>query len=307
MKMKMKKMSVRCGRRRCNVKKRGGGTPKVYKTSKTRRTPPKTMTPMTEKKKTTTTQKSPKVTFTSKTPKTNDMLRTSLHFIFTCVSDINKWHDNIDDVVDAYIAMFKKANAFKSMSPSSPSPSSPSPSSPSPSSPSPSPRSPSMQLGGGFNFPFKKYATWLMHTAVGKFDNPCNILISSIALSTYAIMAYAFMQSMQKHNFDVAAATSDETYVYSLATPVKYALYHYFPSVHEFQEQVFVIFDDYIRQVFQLFSERFSLALASQNPSKTVINLLRSIYYDGNLYNLLIVKPISCILRYKIKSCNRLC
>jgi len=301
MKMKIKKMSVR--RRRYNVKNRhrggGGGTPK---TSKTRRTPPKTITPRTEKKKTTTRQKSPKVTFTSKTPKTDDMLRTSLHFIFTHVSDINKWHDNIDDVVDAYIAMFKKANAFKSMSPS---PSSPSPSSPSPSSPSP--RSSSMQFGGGFNFPFKKYATWLMHTAVGKFDNPCNILISSIALSTYAIMAYAFMQSMQKHNFDVAAATSDETYVYSLATPVKYALYHYFPSVHEFQEQVFVIFDDYIRQVFQLFSERFSLALASQNPSKTVVNLLRSIYYDGNLYNLLIVKPISCILRYKIKSCNRLC
>jgi hypothetical protein len=300
--MKMKKMSVRCGRRRCNVKKRfgGGGTPKLHKTSKTRRTPRTSRTPstpMTEKKKTTTTYKSPKVTLASKTSKTDDMLRISLHFVFTYVSDVNKWHDNIDDVVDAYIAMFKKANAFKSMSPSSPSPSSPSPSSP----------SPSMQYGGGFNFPFKKYATWLMHTAVGKFDNPCNILISSIALSTYAIMAYAFVQSMQKHNFDVAAATSDETYVYSLATPVKYALYHYFPSVHEFQEQVFVIFDDYIRQVFQSFSERFSLTLASQNPSKAVVSLLRSIYYDGNLYSLLIIKPISCILRHKIKSCNRLC
>ena len=56
--MKMKKMSVRRGRRRCNVKKRGGGTPKIYnKTSKTRRTPPKTITPRTEKKKTTTRQK----------------------------------------------------------------------------------------------------------------------------------------------------------------------------------------------------------------------------------------------------------
>ena len=279
MKMKIKKMSVRRRRYR-----RGGGTPK------TRRTP------KTEKKKTT----------AQKTPKTDDVLRKSLHFIFTYISDIHKWHDNIDDVVDAYIAMFEKANTFKTSSPSprSPSPRSPSPRSPSPRSPS---SSPSMQFGGGFNFPFKKYATWLMHTAVGKFDNPCNIIISSIALSTYAIMAYAFLQSMQKHNFDVAAATSDETYVYSLATPVKYALYHYFPSVHEFQEQIFVIFDDYIRQVFQSFSERFSLTLASQSPSKAVINLLRSIYYDGNLYNLLIVKPISCILRYKIKSCNRLC
>ena len=283
----MKKMSVRCGRRRCNVKKRGGGTP-----SKTRRTPPKTRTPSTEKRKTT--------RHKTKTPKTDDMLRTSLHFIFTYISDIHKWHDDIDDVVDAYIAMFKKANAFKTSS-LSPSPLSPSPLSPSPLSPSPS------QFGGGFNFPFKKYATWLMHTTVGKFDSPCNILISSIALSTYAIMAYAFMQSMQKHNFDVAAATLDETYVYSLATPVKHALYHYFPSVHEFQEQIFVIFDDYVRQVFQSFSERFSLTLASENPTKAVINLLRSIYYDGNLYNLLIVKPISCILRYKIKSCNRLC
>ena len=288
MKMKMKKMSVRYGRRRYNVKKRGGGTP-----SKTRRTPrgtpPKTRTPSTEIRKT-----------TRKTPKTDDMLRTSLHFIFTYISDIHKWHDNIDDVVDAYIAMFEKANAYKT---SSLSPSRLSPSRLSPSRLSPSP----IQFGGVFNFPFKKYATWLMHTAVGKFDSPCNILISSIALSTYAIMAYAFVQSMQKHNFDVAAATSDETYVYSLATPVKYALYHYFPSVHEFQEQIFVIFDDYVRQVFQSFSERFSLTLASENPTKAVINLLRSIYYDGNLYNLLIVKPVSCILQYKIKSCKRLC
>jgi len=292
MKIKIKKMSVR--RRRYNVKNRhrGGGTPRTPRTPRTpsktrrtpRRTPPKTRTPSTEKRKT-----------TRKTPKVDDMLRTSLHFIFTYISDIHKWHDNIDDVVDAYIAMFEKANAYKTSSLS------PSPLSPSPLSPSP------IQFGGVFNFPFKKYATWLMHTAVGKFDSPCNILISSIALSTYAIMAYAFMQSMQKHNFDVAAATSDETYVYSLATPVKYALYHYFPSVHEFQEQLFVIFDDYVRQVFQSFSERFSLTLASENPTKAVINLLRSIYYDGNLYNLLIVKPVSCILQYKIKSCKKLC
>ena len=288
MKIKIKKMSVR--RRRYNLKNRhrGGGTP-----SKTRRTPPKTRTPSTEKRKT--------IRYTTrKTPKTDDMLRTSLHFIFTYISDIHKWYDNIDDVVDAYIAMFEKANAYKS---SSLSPSRLSPSRLSPSRLSPSP----IQFGGVFNFPFKKYATWLMHTAVGKFDSPCNILISSIALSTYAIMAYAFVQSMQKHNFDVAAATSDETYVYSLATPVKYALYHYFPSVHEFQEQIFVIFDDYVREVFQSFSERFSLTLASENPTKAVINLLRSIYYDGNLYNLLIVKPVSCILQYKIKSCKRLC
>ena len=283
MKIKIKKMSVR--RRRYNVKNRhrGGGTPRTPRTprtpSKTRRTPPKTRTPSTEIRKT-----------TRKTPKTDDMLITSLHFIFTYISDIHKWHDNIDDVVDAYIAMFEKANSYKT-------------SSLSPSRLSPSP----IQFGGVFYFPFKKYATWLMHTAVGKFDSPCNILISSIALSTYAIMAYAFVQSMQKHNFDVASATSDEIYVYSLATPVKYALYHYFPSVHEFQEQLFVIFDDYVRQVFQSFSERFSLTLASENPTKAVINLLRSIYYDGNLYNLLIVKPVSCILQYKIKSCKKLC
>ena len=219
---------------------------------------------------------------------TQNMLKTSLHFLFTYIAEIHKWDDNIDDVVGAYITMFKKSNVFKTGS-----------------SPSQSP-SPS-QFGGKFDFPFKKYATWLMHTAVGKFDSPCNILISSIALSTYAIMVYAFMQSMQKHNYDVAAATSDESYIYSLATPVKYALYHYFPSVHEFQEQIFVIFDEYIRQVFHSFSEQFSISLVSQNPTRMIINLLRSLYYDGNLYNLFVVKPVSCILQYKIESCKRLC
>ena len=224
------------------------------------------------------------------TSKTSNMLKTSLHFLFTYIAGIHKWDDNMDDVVDAYITMFKKSNVFQTGSSPSPSP-----------SPSPS------QSGGKFDFPFKKYATWLMHAAVGKFDSPCNIIISSIALSTYAIMVYAFMQSMQKHNFDVAAATTDESYIYSLATPVKYALYHYFPSVHEFQEQIFVIFDEYIRQVFHSFSEQFSISLVSQNPTRMIINLLRSLYYDGNLYNLFVVKPVSCILQYKIESCKRLC
>lgn len=224
---------------------------------------------------------------------TQNMLKMSLHFLFTYIAEIHKWDDNIDDVVGAYMIMFKKSNVFKTGS--------------SPLQSSPSPLQSPSQFGGKFDFPFKKYATWLMHTAVGKFDSPCNILISSIALSTYAIMVYAFMQSMQKHNFDVAAATTDESYIYSLATPVKYALYHYFPSVHEFQEQIFVILDEYIRQVFHSFSEQFSISLVSQNPTRMIINLLRSLYYDGNLYNLFVVKPVSCILQYKIESCKRLC
>ena len=269
-----------------------GGTPRVTPRVTSRVTPrvtPRTMASAISRRRATTSRKAT----------TPNVLKISLHYLFTYIAEIHKWDDNIGDVVDAYITMFKRSNVFKTGSSPSPSPSlSP--------SPSPSPQSPS-QFGGKFDFPFKKYASWLMHTAVGKFDSPCNILISSIALSTYAIMVYAFMQSMHKHNFDVAAATSDESYIYSLATPVKYALYHYFPSVHEFQEQIFVIFDEYIRQVFHSFSEQFSISLVSQNPTRMIINLLRSLYYDGNLYNLFVVKPISCILQYKIKSCKRLC
>jgi len=283
MKMKMKK-KIHNGHNGHN-----GGTPRVTSrvtprvTSRRRGTTSRRRTTMSRRRATT----------SKKRATTPNVLKTSLHFLFTYIAEIHKWDDNIDDVVDAYITMFKKSNVFKTGSSPSPSPSS--------LSPSPS------QFGGKFDFPFKKYASWLMHTTVGKFDSPCNILISSIALSTYAIMVYAFMQSMQKHNFDVAAATSDESYIYSLATPVKYALYHYFPSVHEFQEQIFVIFDEYIRQVFHSFSEQFSISLVSQNPTRMIINLLRSLYYDGNLYNLFVVKPISCILQYKIKSCKRLC
>ena len=268
-----------------------GGTPRV--TSRTMASATSRRRGTTSRRRATTSRRR---ATTSRKATTPNVLKTSLHFLFTCIAEIHKWDDNIDDVVDAYITMFKRSNTFKTGSSPSPSPQSPSSQSPSPS-----------QFGGKFDFPFKKYASWLMHTTVGKFDSPCNILISSIALSTYAIMVYAFVQSMQKHNFDVAAATSDESYIYSLATPVKYALYHYFPSVHEFQEQIFVIFDEYIRQVFNSFSEQFSISLVSQNPTRMIINLLRSLYYDGNLYNLFVVKPISCILQYKIKSCKRLC
>lgn len=269
-----------------------GGTPRVTPmrtmTSRRRGTTSRRRATMSRRRATTSKRRAT----TSRKATTPNVLKISLHFLFTYIAEIHKWDDNIGDVVDAYITMFKRSNVFETGSSPSPSPSM---------SPSPS------QFGGKFDFPFKKYASWLMHTAVGKFDSPCNILISSIALSTYAIMVYAFMQSMQKHNFDVAAATSDESYIYSLATPVKYALYHYFPSVHEFQEQIFVIFDEYIRQVFHSFSEQFSISLVSQNPTRMIINLLRSLYYDGNLYNLFVVKPISCILQYKIKSCKRLC
>ena len=269
-----------------------GGTPRVTPmrtmTSRRRGTTSRRRATMSRRRATTSKRRAT----TSRKATTPNVLKISLHFLFTYIAEIHKWDDNIGDVVDAYITMFKRSNVIETGSSPSLSPSL---------SPSPS------QFGGKFDFPFKKYASWLMHTAVGKFDSPCNILISSIALSTYAIMVYAFMQSMQKHNFDVAAATSDESYIYSLATPVKYALYHYFPSVHEFQEQIFVIFDEYIRQVFHSFSEQFSISLVSQNPTRMIINLLRSLYYDGNLYNLFVVKPISCILQYKIKSCKRLC
>jgi len=269
-----------------------GGTPRVTPmrtmTSRRRGTTSRRRETMSRRRATTSKRRAT----TSRKATTPNVLKISLHFLFTYIAEIHKWDDNIGDVVDAYITMFKRSNVIETGSSPSLSPSL---------SPSPS------QFGGKFDFPFKKYASWLMHTAVGKFDSPCNILISSIALSTYAIMVYAFVQSMQKHNFDVAAATSDESYIYSLATPVKYALYHYFPSVHEFQEQIFVIFDEYIRQVFHSFSEQFSISLVSQNPTRMIINLLRSLYYDGNLYNLFVVKPISCILQYKIKSCKRLC
>ena len=273
-----------------------GGTPKRATTSGTMASATSRRRATMSRRRATMSRRRATMAIARKATPTQNMLKTSLHFLFTYIAEIHKWDDNIDDVVGAYIIMFKKSNVFKTGSSPLQSPlQSPS------QSPSPS------QFGGKFDFPFKKYATWLMHTAVGKFDSPCNILISSIALSTYAIMVYAFMQSMQKHNFDVAAATTDESYIYSLATPVKYALYHYFPSVHEFQEQIFVIFDEYIRQVFHSFSEQFSISLVSQNPTRMIINLLRSLYYDGNLYNLFVVKPVSCILQYKIESCKRLC
>ena len=285
------KMKIKIKMKNKNKKKiyyHNGGTPRRATTSGTMASATSRRRATTSRRRATMSRRRATMAIARKTTTTQNMLKTSLHFLFTYIAEIHKWDDNIDDVVRAYMIMFKKSNVFKTGS-----------------SPSPS-QSPS-QFGGKFDFPFKKYATWLMHTAVGKFDSPCNILISSIALSTYAIMVYAFMQSMQKHNFDVAAATTDESYIYSLATPVKYALYHYFPSVHEFQEQIFVIFDEYIRQVFHSFSEQFSISLVSQNPTRMIINLLRSLYYDGNLYNLFVVKPVSCILQYKIESCKRLC
>ena len=291
------KMKIKIKMKNKNKKKiyyHNGGTPRRATTSGTMASATSRRRATTSRRRATMSRRRATMAIARKTTTTQNMLKTSLHFLFTYIAEIHKWDDNINDVVGAYIIMFKKSNVFKTGSSQSP-------------SPSPSPLQSPSQFGGKFDFPFKKYATWLMHTAVGKFDSPCNILISSISLSTYAIMVYAFMQSMQKHNFDVAAATTDESYIYSLATPVKYALYHYFPSVHEFQEQIFVILDEYIRQVFHSFSEQFSISLVSQNPTRMIINLLRSLYYDGNLYNLFVVKPVSCILQYKIESCKRLC
>lgn len=157
---------------------------------------------------------------------------------------------------------------------------------------------PGTTVGGGVDF--YKYLNYALVLVVGRFDTPCNVILSNISFVLYCIVATTFTKAYQKHG-TVAGALADEEYAHSLADPVQYVLYYNFRALYNIQEQAFTIFRQCAQKLFK------TIQIPAGSTAEYVTMAIRSTLYSPQLYKLLIVKPISCILKSSIKSCEEYC
>lgn len=157
-------------------------------------------------------------------------------------------------------------------------------------------------VGGAL--PLMKYVNWIIGAAVGTFDTPCNIIISQIAIATYCVMAYTFIVSMQRHDNNIAEAVNDDIYKHSMASPVQYIIYNKFPQVYEVQESIFSSVQRHIKD--NVLSKINVESLRSVDGA-SIVQTMRSFFYEPNLYKIFVVKAVSCVLAPLITSCAEHC
>jgi len=127
---------------------------------------------------------------------------------------------------------------------------------------------------------------------VGTFDTPCNIIISLIAIGTWCVVVYNMVNNI-----------SPDEARRSLAQPVQYVIYNKLPELYTIEENVTEHMIDYVENNV---SSRFQI-LHNITDSTTIVNTVRTFFWESNLYNLFIVKPVSCLLMPFIPSCNKNC
>jgi hypothetical protein len=133
---------------------------------------------------------------------------------------------------------------------------------------------------------------WGVELMVGTFDTPCNTIISLIAIGTWCVVVYNMVNQV-----------SPDEARHSLAQPVQYVIYNKLPELYTIEENVTEHMIDYVENNV---SSRFQM-LYSVADSTTIVNTIRTLFWESNLYNLFIVKPISCLLIPFIPSCNVNC
>ena len=153
-------------------------------------------------------------------------------------------------------------------------------------------------IGGGFEF--GKYLNIVLVAVIGKFDTPCNKILSNLAFVLYCVMITSFVKSYSRHG-NVNDALADEEYAHSLADPIQYVLYYNFRFLYNFQEQVFAVFRTCAQKVFE------QINLPAESSAGLIATTIRSALYNPQLYKTFIVRPLACILKPVIVSCEEHC
>ena len=131
-----------------------------------------------------------------------------------------------------------------------------------------------------------------IHMAVGTFDTPCNILLSLIAIGTWSVFAYNYLNNVPA-----------EDARHSLAQPVQYIIYQQYPDAYILEESINDILIAYTANI----SQRIPIRDIPYVNATRVINSLRTFFWEGALYRTLLVTPISCLLVPVIESCRQNC
>jgi hypothetical protein len=153
-------------------------------------------------------------------------------------------------------------------------------------------------VGGGFEF--GKYLNIVLVAVIGKFDTPCNKILSNLAFVLYCVMITSFVKSYKKHG-NMNDALADDEYAHSLADPVQYILYNNFKFLYNFQEQVFAVFRTCAQKVFE------QINLPAESSAGLIAIAIRSALYNPQLYKTFIVGPLACILKPVIITCEEYC
>ena len=131
-----------------------------------------------------------------------------------------------------------------------------------------------------------------IHLAVGTFDTPCNILLSLIAIGTWSVFAYNYLNNV-----------SDEEARHSMAQPVQYIIYNQYPGLYNLEESINNILIEYTENI----SQRIPIRDIPYVDSAKVINSLRTFFWEGALYRNALAIPIACLLVPFIESCRQNC
>jgi hypothetical protein len=205
------------------------------------------------------------------------LLHNAVQFCFNEIAKINKWSaKDINDALNEYFNKpkgIKKINDFQIIK----------------------------QGGSGNSYnTLNKFLQWMrggihmgIGAMVGTFDTPCNVIISLIAIGTWCVVVYNTINNI-----------SPDEARRSLAQPVQYVIYNKAPELYEMEENVTKYMVDYVDKNISL---RIKDILYQVTDSTTIINTVRTVFWESNLYTLFIVKPISCLLSPIIPSCKVNC
>jgi len=133
---------------------------------------------------------------------------------------------------------------------------------------------------------------WGVSMMVGTFDTTCNTIISLIAIGTWCVVIYNMVNNV-----------SPDEARRSLAQPVQYVIYNKAPELYTMEEDITQHMIDYVEtNVYSHYQELHKVI-----EHKTIINAIRTLFWESKLYNLFIVKPIACLLIPIIPSCSKTC
>lgn len=150
--------------------------------------------------------------------------------------------------------------------------------------------------GGGFEF--KKY----LELFIGRFDTPCEKIISNVAFMLYCITVAAMWSAWKRHG-NLNDTLEDDAVVHALDNPIQYALYYNFRFIYDYQEQIFGTARAYLQKIIENISSK---EVADMTAGHAIL-LFRIGFYNPQLYERMIVRPIACILKPVIHSCAEMC
>lgn len=151
------------------------------------------------------------------------------------------------------------------------------------------------KAGGAGTNVFYKFASWLytgsaaaVDLLIGKFDTPCNIILSLLAVGVWSVVVYNAINNVLP-----------EDAKRSLAQPAQYIIYNVNPDFYHLEEEINTHVVNYVER-------NVSIPLSIIGP-KEIVGYARTFFYEPILYKNIFELPITCVLQYKIESCNERC